>query len=85
MFKMKGIVPPMLTPFRENGDLDVAGLRTLVGFLTEHVDGLFVTGSYGAGPMMNLEERKQLLELTLEHTAGRVPVVPMVGTTRTIW
>ena len=81
MFKMKGVVPPMVTPFKENGDLDVSGLETIVTFLSSEVDGLFVTGSYGAGPMMNQDERRQVLEVTLEHAAGRVPVIPMVGTT----
>ena len=30
MFKMKGVVPPMLTPFKENGDLDEANLKMKV-------------------------------------------------------
>ncbi len=81
MFKMKGVVPPMLTPFKENGDLDIDGLKTLVGFLKEEVDGLFITGSYGAGPMMSLDERKKVTEVTMETANGKVPVIPMVGTT----
>lgn len=81
MFKMKGVVPPMLTPFRENGDLDEVSLKILVGFLSNEVDGLFITGSYGAGPMMSLEERKKVVEITLETSAGKVPVIPMIGTT----
>ncbi len=81
MFKMKGVVPPMLTPFKENGDLDDGSLKTLVNYLSDEVDGLFITGSYGAGPMMNLTERKRVVEITMETSAGRVPVIPMVGTT----
>ena len=83
MFKMHGVVPPMITPFKENGDLDTASLKTLVAYLSNEVDGLFITGSYGAGPMMNLEERKKVVEVTLETAAGRIPVIPMVGTTNT--
>jgi len=79
--KMKGVVPPMLTPFKENGDLDEVGLGILVEFLSDEVDGLFVTGSYGSGPMMNQEERKRVVELSVKHAAGKVPVIPMVGTT----
>lgn len=81
MMKMKGVVPPMLTPFKENGDLDEVGLGILVEFLSDEVDGLFVTGSYGSGPMMNQEERKRVVELSVKHAAGKVPVIPMVGTT----
>jgi len=80
---MKGVVPPMITPFAENGELDVKSLKTLVRFLNKEVDGLFITGSYGAGAMMNLAERKQVLEVTLGETQGNIPVIPMVGTTNT--
>lgn len=81
MFKMKGVVPPMITPFLENGDLDTNGLKTLVGFLRNDVDGLFITGSYGSGAMMTLEERKRVTEITVKTAAGKVPVISMVGTT----
>ena len=84
MFKMKGVTPPMLTPFKENGELDIECLKTLVTFLREEVDGLFITGSYGAGPMMNLAERKQVVETTMAITKGDIPVIPMVGTTNNV-
>ena len=81
MFKMKGVVPPMITPFKEDGALDVSGLKSLVQYLRNEVDGLFITGSYGAGPMMSLEERKKVVEVTVANTEGKIPVIPMVGTT----
>ncbi|HCG63743.1 MAG TPA: dihydrodipicolinate synthase family protein [Sphaerochaeta sp.] len=83
MKKMYGVVPPMITPFKENGDLDIDGLKALVGFLSDHVEGLFVTGSYGGGPLMSLEERKKVVEVSVKTSAGRVPIIPMVGTTNT--
>lgn len=81
MFKMKGVVPPMITPFKENGDLDKEGLKTLVSYLSDEVDGLFITGSYGGGALMNLEERKQVAEISVKTAADKIPVVVMVGTT----
>ncbi len=81
MFKMKGVVPPMITPFKENGELDTEGLKTLVGYLSNEVDGLFITGSYGGGPMMTTEERKKVAEISVETAQGKVPVIPMVGST----
>ncbi|MDD3824110.1 MAG: dihydrodipicolinate synthase family protein [Sphaerochaetaceae bacterium] len=81
MKKMYGVVPPMITPFKENGDVDIANLKVLVEFLSQNVDGLFVTGSYGSGPLMSLEERKQVVEVSVATAAGRVPVIPMIGTT----
>lgn len=81
MFKMKGVVPPMITPFDEKGNVDYKGLETLVGYLRENVDGLFITGSYGAGALMNLEERKKVAEITQKTAGGKIPVITMVGTT----
>ncbi len=83
-FRMNGVVPPMVTPFKENGDLDVESLKTLVGYLKNEVDGLFITGSYGAGPMMTLEEREKVVETTINITQHKIPVIPMVGSTNTI-
>jgi dihydrodipicolinate synthase/N-acetylneuraminate lyase len=39
MFKMKGVVPPMITPFTKSGEVDYAGLRTLVTYLSNEVMG----------------------------------------------
>lgn len=47
MYKMKGCIPPMVTPFKENGDLDKESLEKLVSFLSDNVQGLFINGSYG--------------------------------------
>ena len=65
MFQMYGVVPPMITPFRENGEVDYQGLKVLVEFLRENVDGLFITGSYGGGVLMTEEERKKVAEQTV--------------------
>lgn len=81
MFKMKGVVPPMITPFTETGALDTEGLKKIVSFLSEEVDGLFITGSYGGGALMNLEERKKVAEISTEIADNRVPIITMVGTT----
>ncbi len=80
MFTMYGVVPPMITPFKENGEVDYESLRTLVDFLSTRVNGLFITGSYGAGVMLTEDERRQVLEVTLKAAQGRVPVIVQVGT-----
>lgn len=80
MDQMYGVVPPMITPFQEDGAVDYDGLRTLVNFLSEQVDGLFINGSYGGGVLMTEEERKAVAEATVNTSAGRVPVTVHVGT-----
>ena len=74
-FKMNGVVPPMITPFDENGNLDEENLIRLVEFLSPRVDGLFICGSYGSGPLMTLDERKRVAEIVKKtaspQTAGK--------------
>ena len=80
-FRMRGVVPPMITPFKENEEVDYEVLEALVSFLKDRVDGLFITGSYGCGPLMSLEERKKVTEAVVKITQHKIPVVVMVGTT----
>lgn len=81
MFKMKGVVPPMITPFDEYGEIDFKALDTLLEFLSENVHGVFVTGSYGCGALMSVDERKKLVETVVNKVRGKIDVVVMTGTT----
>ncbi|MEN6291800.1 MAG: dihydrodipicolinate synthase family protein [Methanobacterium sp.] len=83
MYRMRGVYPPMITPFKKNGDLDLASLEKLVDYLSERVQGLFICGSYGCGPMMSIEERKQVAETTMKVVNGRASVICHTGTTNT--
>ena len=80
MFKMKGVNPPMVTPFLENGEVDFDGLVKFVDFLKKHVNGLFITGSYGSTALLQINERKKIAEVTMKTVNGAIPVVVHVGT-----
>jgi len=43
--KLKGVIPPLVTPFTQDDEVDEASLRTVVRFLKPHVHGLFVSGA----------------------------------------
>ncbi|MCJ7616535.1 MAG: dihydrodipicolinate synthase family protein [Desulfobacterales bacterium] len=73
----------MITPFNKQGDLNLADLTRLVEFLSQYVQGLFICGSYGSGPMMSIEERKKVAETTVDVAAGKLKVVVHTGTTNT--
>lgn len=83
MFRMKGVIPPMISPFKEDGEVDYEGLVTLVTFLRDKVDGLFITGSYGSTALLQPEERKRIAEITMETVADKIPVIVHVGTADT--
>jgi dihydrodipicolinate synthase/N-acetylneuraminate lyase len=78
---MKGCIPPMITPFKEDGALDRFNLEKLVDFLSENVHGVFINGSYGCGALMSVDERKQVAEITKKTVNGRIHVIVQVGTT----
>jgi dihydrodipicolinate synthase/N-acetylneuraminate lyase len=80
MLKLKGVIPPLITPFDQNGDLDLASLEKLLDFLKDKVDGLFICGSYGSGPMMTLAERKKVAETCVKCVGEEMPIVVHTGT-----
>lgn len=59
MFRMKGVIPSVVTPFQKNGEVDYEGVRKLAAFLKKNVDGMFITGSYGSCALLTMEERKK--------------------------
>lgn len=83
MKKLRGVIPPMITPFTPEGELDETSLRQLVSYLSERVDGLFICGSYGCGALMNLEERKRVAEIVKETASSDTVIVVHTGTTNT--
>ncbi len=77
-----GIIPPVLTPFDENGGLDAAGLeKVLERLIAGGVHGLFILGTTGEGPSLSHDLRRCLIRETNRITAGRVPI--LVGITDT--
>lgn len=55
---IRGSLVPNITLFDESGALDLRSTAWHINWMFGHgVDGLFLTGSYGAGPLMSVEER----------------------------
>lgn len=75
---VEGIFPPIITSFDENGTFDPDRFRSLLNFWTQHVDGMFVCGSYGSGPLMNVEERQHVIEVAAA-TVKHIPLIVHVG------
>lgn len=73
-FIPKGIIPPIVTPFTAEGEVDYDKLRDMVDFLIENgVHGLFPMGTTGEFYAVSDEEYKKILETVKEQSAGRVP------------
>ncbi len=86
-FKPYGIVPPMVTPLTAEEKINETALRKLVNYLiASGVHGLFPNGTTGEFYALSNDEFRQLLEITVDETRGRVPVYAGVNhiTTRGI-
>jgi len=81
MKKLEGVVPPMVTPFTADGCLDEVNLTKLVTFLSAHVHGLFICGSYGNGPLMNVDEKKRVIDVVARNIPPKIQLVVHVGAT----
>jgi 4-hydroxy-tetrahydrodipicolinate synthase len=81
---VKGVVPPLLTPFTAEGKVYEEGLRRLLEFQIEKgVHGVFICGTYGSGPLMSVEQRKRVVEVAVDQIQGRIAVVTQVGAAST--
>lgn len=77
---LEGVLPPHVTPFTRDGELDEEALRELVRFwLEEGVHGLVSCASNGEGPYLTRSERARVLEVVLEEVRGGRPVVAGVA------
>ncbi len=72
---LKGIIPPVITPMLDNGNLDVEGLERLIEHLIlGGVHGLFLLGTNGEAPSLPYELQKELISKACEFNNGRLPV-----------
>jgi 4-hydroxy-tetrahydrodipicolinate synthase len=78
MKRFEGIIVPMMTPFRSNGELDTDRLPEFVSYLVEGgVHGLFPSSSIGEMSSMTKEERMKVIEIVRE--MSDVPVMAGTG------
>ena len=73
---LRGVVPPVCTPFTENFEVDEPSLRKLINYLIDGgVHGLFVLGSTSEVAYLTDKNRADVLRISIDETKGRVPVV----------
>ncbi len=73
---IQGVIPVMLTPFLDNGQIDYPGLERLIEWYIAHgSSALFAVCQSSEMMFLSLEERVQLGRFVVEKTAGRIPVV----------
>jgi 4-hydroxy-tetrahydrodipicolinate synthase len=84
MGTLRGSVVAIVTPMLEDGALDLVAFRKLLDWhISEGTDGIVVVGTTGESPTVNNEEHWQLIKVTVDHVAKRVPVVAGTGANST--
>jgi 2-keto-3-deoxy-L-arabinonate dehydratase len=77
---LRGIIPIVVTTFREDGSLDLESQRRLIRhLLSQEVHGLALFGNASEGYALTNSEREELLALTLKEVHGSVPVIASTG------
>ncbi len=71
-----GVFPIAPTPFTSSGELDLDGMRRVLDcMIDQQVDGICILANYSEQFLLTDEERDTLLALSLDHVAGRLPVI----------
>ena len=74
--RFKGVFPVVPTTFRDDGELDLDSQRRCLDFMIDAgSNGLCILANFSEQFVLSDEEREVLTDLTLEHVAGRVPVI----------
>ncbi len=80
MSKYSGIWPVAPTPFHPNGEVDYEGMkRVLDCMIDQGVDGICILANFSEQFLITDAEREALSRLSLEHVAGRVPVIVTIS------
>jgi|LauGreDrversion4_2_1035121.scaffolds.fasta_scaffold116023_2 4-hydroxy-tetrahydrodipicolinate synthase len=73
---LRGVVPPVCTPFTADYEVDEKSLRRLINYLIDGgVHGLFVLGSTSEVAYLTDKRRADVIRIAIDENAGRVPVV----------
>lgn len=74
-----GSYTALITPFNQ-GNVDEEALRQLVNWqIDQGTQGLVPVGTTGESPTITEAEHKRIIEIVVEETAGRVPVIAGAG------
>jgi 4-hydroxy-tetrahydrodipicolinate synthase len=81
---LKGSLVAIVTPMHDDGTLDFAALRSLIDWHIEQgTDGIVIVGTTGESPTVDVDEHCELIRVTVQQVAGRVPVIAGTGANST--
>ena len=79
-----GSIVALVTPMQNDGSVDYPALRKLIDWhIAEGTDCIGVVGTTGESPTVNVEEHCEIIRVSVEQSAGRVPVMAGCGANST--
>ncbi len=81
---IRGSIPALITPMLEDGKVDYPTLRKLIDWhVAEGTDGLVIVGTSGESPTVTVEEHREILRVSVEQAAKRIPIIAGCGANST--
>ena len=82
--QITGSIVALVTPMHEDGSVDYPALRTLIDWhIAEGTDCIGVVGTTGESPTVNVEEHCEIIRVSVDQSAGRVPIMAGCGANST--
>ena len=79
-----GSIVALVTPMHEDGSIDYIGLRALIDWhIAEGTDCIGVVGTTGESPTVSVQEHCEIIRVSVQHAAGRVPIMAGAGANST--
>lgn len=77
---IRGSIVALITPMLDNGAVDYPTLRKLIDWhIAEGTDCIGVVGTTGESPTVSVEEHCEIIRVSVEQAAGRVPIMAGCG------
>lgn len=78
--QLKGCFTALVTPFGQDGELDLPALRRLAEWQIESgINGIVPCGTTGESVTLSMDEYRSVIETVADVAAGRVPVIAGAG------
>jgi 4-hydroxy-tetrahydrodipicolinate synthase len=81
---IQGSIPALITPMLTDGQVDYPTLRKLIDWhVAEGTDALVIVGTSGESPTVTVDEHREILRVSVEQAAKRIPIIAGCGANST--
>ena len=81
---IKGSITALVTPMKENGELDYSALEKLINFqIDSGISALVAVGTTGESATIDFEDHIKLIEFFVKTASGRIPIIAGTGANST--